>query len=364
MWAIVLLQAVWIAPDDPNRCGYEELPLEPPRLAVVGEWGAPQDGLSIRILADSTRFDLGAGIHAGIGFRFDSSGMPSPPSLIDFTGDGAGFLLRFNPLEQTNAGPPIERFPHAFGGPWCVFQTCVALSDVHRHARKRVFYLLSNSAKQVPAGRYRVTAHYENDGGPLIGDGRHGRHNPEKCWAPPESVWIGTLDSAPIEVEIVERPPTARTIVVPTRFELVCRDRHHLQVREDSTSARTETVFVRLGYHFAWRSWDAIYVEDSAPVTSSWKDPEEVWKSRADPNARALSRRMSGRRSFREEDHILLEPIADLLTRGTQYRFRRKIIAFESSNAWGSHWNPELGDYRVLAQQILEAPWTMESLCR
>ncbi len=55
--------------------------------------------------------------------------------------------------------------------------------------------------------------------------------------------------------------------------------------------------------------------------------------------------------------------LADFLERGTKYRLLIKIVAFETSTPSRSHWSPESGDYRVLAEQILEASWTKGSIC-
>ncbi len=155
-----------------------------PRLAVVGDWGLPERGLSIRILADSTRFDLGEEIQVGIGFQFDPVASSSLPSIIDFAGDfghDIGFTLRFVSSTESSH-ETFERDPYFPGGIPTGTLRCVALADVHRHAGMKVFHLLSREAAQVPPGRYWMTAHYENDGGPLIvGSTRDGSRFYPEC---------------------------------------------------------------------------------------------------------------------------------------------------------------------------------------
>ncbi len=370
MMFALLLQVVWIAPEDPNCCGCDDPESDPPRPSIVSEWGEPLNGLSIRVLADSTQFDLGATVATKLEFRFDASGVEAPPSVLDSGGTvfGMGGALRFVPSGRPVAGAGIhEREPHIDAGPGGFENRCVAFCDIGQHGVWRVFFLLSDEGEQVPPGKYAMSARFENDGGPMVNRSRGRRVDPARCWAPPESIWIGAIESAPIEVEIVDRPPSLRTIAFPTRVELGCIENRQLSVWEDSTSTCTESVQIRPGYHFGSRTIDAMYVEDAEPIVGFWEDPEDLMRGRS-PNA--FSRWTNGSKSTswdlsrERQPGVAFDWIADLLAQGTQYRFRRKYMIFESSVAPHSHWAPERGDYRVLAEHIVDAPWTMESICR
>jgi hypothetical protein len=217
-----------------------------------------------------------------------------------------------------------------------------------------------------------MSAHYENDGGPLIiGSNRNRmRFYPEECWAPPESIWIGTAQSAPIEVEIVDRPPDVRTIRLPTRIDLCCANPDSLEfiALEDSSSVRTVLINVRPGYHVGWRTWQAIYLEDVEEAWEPSKPPEDP-EVLSESGVRYWSARSMGRGTESGWERrvprgkFTLSRIADFLERGTKYRIRRKIVAFETSAPARGHWSPESGDYRELAEQILEASWTKGSIC-
>jgi hypothetical protein len=236
----------------------------------------------------------------------------------------------------------------------------------------KVFHLMSSQGTQIHAGRYRMSAHYENDGGPLIVASARDRPKfyPEACWAPPESIWIGTADSAPIEVEVVDRPSSERTVRLPTRIEMCCSNLEKLEfiVREDSSSARTQVIQVRSGYHVGWRSWGAVYVDDVEGIPDSAKppeDPEILDESDVRyASARAMGRGTGGGLNLPGGSRpVSLALVADLLERGTKVRLRIKEVVFETSLPSRSHWSPEFGDYRVLAEQIVEATWTKGSTC-
>jgi hypothetical protein len=227
---------------------------------------------------------------------------------------------------------------------------------------------MSEEAVQVPPGRYSLTILYQNDGGPLVtGWQRRAPPRPEACSAPAESIWVGTVETAPVDVEIVDRPPTPHSIQFPTSLELSCKDHRQLYAREVFTGALAETVFVRPGYNLGWRGWDAVYVDDATPVQgvpAPTEDPEELEKSGDHPNARVFAGMVSGskvRGGQGNQPSINVDHQSEVLARGTRYRLRRKIVAFEYIARSGDRL-PRVE--RVLAARIVEAPWTMESVCR
>jgi hypothetical protein len=150
---------------------------------------------------------------------------------------------------------------------------------------------------------------------------------------------------------------------------MICIDGRQVGVREDSTSASVETVELRPGYHFYWKIWDAMYVDDPMPlegVGPPLQDPEELdrlWEDH--PNARSLGGPVSGSvlRRFHKRDPLMqFEANADFFARGTQFRLRRKIVAIESPKAWRSHRDPVVA--RILAERIYDVPWSKDEICR
>jgi hypothetical protein len=376
MTAIVLfVLAVWIGPNDDVGCGEEDPP------AIAGDWGVPMNGLSVRALTDSKQLDLGALVRMGVGFRFDSMGVPSPPSALDVSGHfgpHGGLAVRFVPIGESNDGaigydqtymrgsaapprPSADLVATSEFDPYCL-----ELLDIDREVVTENIRLMSDEEEHVPPGRYSVTIRYENDGGPLVTGWPH-RTPPslERCWAPPESIWIGVVETAPIEVEIVDKPPAAIPVRLPTKLELSCVDGRWLRASEDSASASVETVLVRPGYILHCESWDAIYVEDATPL-------EGLAPPAADPQALAethpYARRIGGSISRGRDlwlgqyfSSMSFEQHADLLARGTRYLFRRKLVVSEVIRGGGGR---PAKTTRILAEHILDAPWTMESLCR
>ena len=293
-------------------------------------WGASHEGLACGL--STTRDSIGQGHHLEVhlGLRFDPQASPAKIGMLNDFSSSIGF--NFDKIET---GENIARGPQVFVGPGPPMPHPEDFVELRRRSmtmRPISISLLTPEGEQLPAGTYRLTAWYENEGkAEMIGD-ECSRPEP---YSGPWVFWKGRITSAHVLIHVRPSGPAPQELRVNSGFVVKSTDGRTCWGLSVENPLRV-TVTKRPGFYLGRKAdhYFAIGADDFKPSGQSWGG--SLWDSGSGFGCQ-----------LRPEDEARLAA-------GERLTIRDDIVIFETSEPPGHLWMPERGDYRVLWQGRIE----------
>ena len=176
-------------------------------------WGRPNEGLACGLTAKRDSVAQGDHLEVHLALRFDPPTSPAKLGMLNDFSRSVGFTF-----ENIETGESIARGPRVFvgvGPPWRILRISVELRRRPVTMRPISISFLTPDGEQLPAGTYRLTAWYENEGKAEI--------MKDDCWWPepytgPLTCWKGRITSAPVLIHVRPSEPAPQGLRVNSGF--------------------------------------------------------------------------------------------------------------------------------------------------
>ncbi|MFW6161577.1 MAG: right-handed parallel beta-helix repeat-containing protein [Planctomycetota bacterium] len=292
-------------------------------VGAVGEWSEAVRGLRCRLAAASADVPVGARLVLWLQFRVEPEGLPGDVETLNRFLHPRCVTLTFTDRETgksftrrpDGAVPELPMLPDA--------EDFAPLRDGPLAPERLLVRLLASAGRQLPRGRYRVTATYANDG-------RYDRD----AWKGPGTLWAGTVATPAIALTVRHAEP--ETVEIPFHSALtVRRAGDQIAYGWSEANPRRLRLTRRPGFLLGTRYETHVFVGG-----------EEVGGQGG--GGLSSSTWLAGGESF------LSRGSARFLDAGNAVRICQDVQIFETSVPAGHAWRPEAGDDEVLWKGTVE----------
>lgn len=319
---------------------------------VTGEWGVASDGLSLRLISETDRVPMGAGVELDLEFRRAAAASDTIPLILNTAWGSWSVRVEF--LNEAT-GEVYERPPYDVGMPHPSArpEDHQELTGDGSRGFGIIVHLLSHSGEQIPPGDYVVTARCAPDEDQETTYARRrefGLDAPRPAESRP--AWHGTVRSGPLRLKVLPAAEEERELKINSSLKIWADPDHgglaYCWSEEDPLRLKvTHRPGYALGleYRMSWYLAGEL-VTISPPVDSLSSSLFGV-----------TTGGQRGRLFLECNPHRLGTRRSDFIREAGSLRIVADVEVFETSAQGGHLWYPQGGDYKVLWKGQIEGSW-------